>query len=48
MNRAFDIISGMGILIAIFLFLNNGNATVSIIKTIGSNTTTGIRTLQGR
>jgi hypothetical protein len=48
MNRIFDVISGMGILIAIFLFLNNGNSTVSIIQTIGSNTTSGIRTLQGR
>ncbi len=48
MNRVFDVVSGMGILIAIFLFLNNGQATVSIIQTIGSNTTSGIRTLQGR
>ena len=48
MNRVFDVISGMGILIAIFLFLNNGQSTVSIIQTIGQNTTSGIRTLQGR
>jgi hypothetical protein len=48
MNRVFDVVSGMGILIAIFLFLNNGSSTVSIIKTIGENTTAGIKTLQGR
>lgn len=48
MNRIFDVVSGMGILIAIFLFLNNGRSTVDIIQTIGSNTTAGIRTLQGR
>lgn len=48
MNRIFDVVSGMGILIAIFLFLNNGNSTVSIIQTIGQNTTAGIKTLQGR
>lgn len=48
MGRFFDIVSGMGILIAIYLFLNNGNSTVSIIQTIGANTTSGIKTLQGR
>jgi hypothetical protein len=48
MGRVFDVISGMGILIAIYLFLNNGNSTVSIIQTIGNNTTAGIKTLQGR
>jgi hypothetical protein len=48
MGKIFDVISGMGILIAIFLFLNNGNSTVSIIQTIGQNTTAGIKTLQGR
>jgi hypothetical protein len=48
MNRIFDVVSGMGILIAIYLFLANGSSTVNIIQTIGSNTTSGIRTLQGR
>jgi hypothetical protein len=48
MNRFFDIVSGMGFLILVYLFLNNGQSTVSIIQTIGSNTTSGIRTLQGR
>jgi hypothetical protein len=48
MNRVFDVVSGMGILIAIYLFLANGKSTVDIIQTIGSNTTSGIKTLQGR
>ena len=47
-NRIFDVISGMGILIAIFLFLNNGSQTTSIINSIAKNTTAGIKTLQGR
>jgi hypothetical protein len=47
-NRIFDVISGMGILIAIFLFLNNGRETTSIINSIATNTTAGIKTLQGR
>ena len=48
MNRVFDTLSGIGILIGIYLFLNNGSATTSIIKTIAENTTSGIKTLQGR
>jgi hypothetical protein len=47
-NRIFDAISGIGILIAIFLFLNNGRDTTSIINSIASNTTAGIKVLQGR
>lgn len=43
-----EILSGMGILIAIFLFLNNADGTVSIIKTLGTSTSSTVRTLQGR
>lgn len=48
MNKVFDVLSGIGILIGIFLFLNNGKSTTSIIKTIAENTTSGIKVLQGR
>lgn len=48
MGRLVEIISGMGILIGIFLFLNNGSATVNIINSIAGNATQGIKTLQGR
>jgi hypothetical protein len=48
MNKVFDVLSGIGILIAIYLFLVNGKSTTSIISTIASNTTAGIKTLQGR
>lgn len=43
-----EITSGMGILIAIFLFLNNFTATTSIINALGKNTTSMVTTLQGR
>ena len=43
-----EIVSGMGILIAIFLFLNNYEGTVSILKQLGVSTSSTVRTLQGR
>jgi hypothetical protein len=42
------IISGMGLLIAVYLFVSNANQTAKIIESIGSNTTSGIKVLQGR
>jgi hypothetical protein len=42
------IISGIGILIFIFLIVSNYKATTSVINTIGSNSILGIKTLQGR
>lgn len=48
MSKVFNVISGIGVLIAIFLFLNNSKATTSIIGTIGSNSISGIKVLQGR
>ncbi len=43
-----EIISGIGILIAIFLFLSNADESVSIIRQLGSTSTGMIKTLQGR
>lgn len=43
-----NILTGIGILIAIFLFLSHGNTTVSIIQTLAQNSIAGIKTLQGR
>lgn len=48
MGRIVEILSGIGILIAIYLFLSNGKQTANIINTIGSNSIKGIKTLQGR
>jgi hypothetical protein len=48
MNRVFEVISGIGILIGIYLFLKNGAQTASIIQSIAQNANEGIKTLQGR
>lgn len=48
MRTVVEVLSGIGILIGIYLFLSNGKQTVNIIDTIGSNSIKGIKTLQGR
>jgi hypothetical protein len=48
MKQFIKIVSGIGILIAIYLFLSKGTTTASIINSIASNTVAGIKTLQGR
>lgn len=48
MGRIIEIISGMGLLIAIFLFVSNADGTASIIKQLGASSSSMIRTLQGR
>lgn len=48
MNKVVEILTGVGFLIGIYLFLRNGNDTVKIIETIGKNSIAGIKTLQGR
>lgn len=42
------ILSGVGLLIAIYLFLSRGNDTVKIINAMATNSVKGISTLQGR
>lgn len=41
-------VGGIGVLIAIYLFLSQGNSTVNIINTFAGNSIAGIKTLQGR
>lgn len=48
MSYIVKILSGIGILIAIYLFLSNGSQTVKIINSVATNMTTGIQVLQGR
>lgn len=48
MNYIFKVLSGIGALIAIYLFLSNGSQTVKIINSVASNMTNGIQVLQGR
>jgi hypothetical protein len=48
MGKVMDIVSGVGILIGIYLFLSRGDSSVKIIDTIAKNSVDGIKTLQGR
>lgn len=48
MNQLVTILSGIGVLIAIYLFLSKGTQTVNIINSIARNSISGIKTLQGR
>lgn len=48
MGRIASIVGGIGILIGIYLFLSHGSETTSIIRTMASSATAGIKTLQGR
>lgn len=47
-NQIFGVISGIGVLIAIYLFISNARSTTSIINSIASNAIDGIQVLQGR
>jgi hypothetical protein len=47
MKDVLTIVSGIGVLIGIYLFLRNGDQTIKIIDTLGKNATAGIATLQG-
>ena len=48
MKDVLTIVSGIGLLIGIYLFLTRADESVKIINSIASNTTKGISTLQGR
>lgn len=43
-----EILSGMGVLIAIYLFLSKGDETVAVIRQLGTTSTSMVKTLQGR
>ena len=48
MNHVSHWLSGIGILIFVYLILRNGDESVSIIKAIANSGTSAIKTLQGR
>lgn len=48
MSHLVRILSGIGILIAVYLVLSNGSQSVKIIDSISSNALNGIQILQGR
>ena len=47
-NQIVAVLSGIGVLIAIYLFLSKGTQTVNIINAIAKNSVSGIKVLQGR
>lgn len=48
MNHLTEWLSGIGILIFVYLVLRNGDESVNIIKAIANSGTSAIKTLQGR
>lgn len=48
MNYLTQWLSGIGLLIFIYLLLANGGYTVKIVNSLAENTVSGIKTLQGR
>ena len=48
MNHISGWISGMGLLIFVYLVLRNGDESVNIIRAIANSGTSAIKTLQGR
>lgn len=48
MKHISDVLGGIGILIAIYLFLSNGKQTTNIISSLLTNGTNAIKVLQGR
>ena len=48
MNHLSSWLSGIGILIFVYLVLNKGTESVNIIKAIATSGTSAIKTLQGR
>lgn len=48
MGTLYKVLSGMGILIAIFLILNNASASIQVVDVLGKNSINMVSVLQGR
>jgi hypothetical protein len=48
MGKVMQIVSGIGVLIGLYLFLSKSKETSTIISSIAGNSIKGIKTLQGR
>ena len=48
MHTVTKVLSGIGILIGIYLILSNGHETSKLINSVMSSATNGIKVLQGR
>ena len=47
-GKIMTVLSGVGVLIAIYLFLSKSSETVSIVKTLGTQSINAVQELQGR
>lgn len=47
-GKIMTVLSGVGVLIAIYLFLSHGNETTSIVRTLGTQSINAVQVLQGR
>jgi hypothetical protein len=48
MSKVAQIFTGMGMLILLYLVLNNWAGSVGVISALGNVTVNGVKTLQGR
>ena len=48
MNRIAEIVSGMGILIGLYIIIANGTKSAAVITQIGTSSAAMVKTLQGR
>ena len=48
MGTLYKVLSGMGILIAIFLILNHASASIQVVDVLGKNSINMVSVLQGR
>lgn len=48
MGTLYKVLSGMGVLIAIFLILNNASASIQVVDVLGKNSINMVSVLQGR
>ena len=47
-GKIMTVLSGVGVLIAIYLFLSHSDETVSIVKNLGTQSINAVQVLQGR
>lgn len=47
-GKIMTVLSGVGVLIAIYLFLSKSSETTAIIKTLGTQSINAVQVLQGR
>ena len=48
MNTLYKVLCGMGVLIGIFLILNNASASIQVVDVLGKNSINMVSVLQGR